>query len=191
VTPETYCDVFERLERERVRYVVIGGVAVALRGHVRPVADLDFAVERTPDAMSRALGALNAVGFVPSILLPLSALTMLRLFDHSQREVNLFVRPHVPFAELWADAERVGVGRGVARVASLEHLLRAKRIDGRPRDLLDISGLLAVKATSRAHRGDATAAAGGRDESEDELSKREDLSKREELSKRAAGPTPR
>lgn len=144
ITPEEYSDVFERLERGRVRYVVIGGVAVVLRGHVRPVADLDFAVEPTDGEMARAVGALVALGFAPSIPLPLSALSVLRLFDRSQREVNVFVRSRVPFAELWAASECLRVGRGVARVSSLEHLLRAKRIEGRPRDLLDISGLLSL-----------------------------------------------
>jgi len=164
MTPETYSDVFDRLERERVRYVVIGGVAVVMRGHVRPVADLDLAVSRHPDEMSRAVGALNALSFVPSIPLPLSVLTVLRLFDSSQREVNVIFRPHVPFDELWAGSEHIGLGRGVVRVASLEHLLRAKRIEGRPRDLSDIEGLLGLGAGSRSPDRAASGAAGERDE---------------------------
>lgn len=145
ITPETYSDVFEQLERGQVRYVVIGGIAVVLHGHTRPVADLDFAVDPAPDEMNRAMNALVGLGFVPSIPLPLSVLTMLRMFDHSRREVNVFVRPHVPFAELWTDSERIMLCSAPVRVASLEHVLRAKRIEARPRDLLDINGLLTLK----------------------------------------------
>jgi hypothetical protein len=145
-TPEIYCDVFDRLEREGVRYVVIGGVAVVLRGHVRPVADLDIVIDPAPDEAGHALRALARVGFVPSVPLPPSLLSVLRLFDASQREVNVFVRDHIPFGDLWAGSERVRVGASVARVESLEHLLRAKRITGRPHDLLDIAGLLALGA---------------------------------------------
>lgn len=166
VTPETFCDVFERLERGQVRYVVIGGVATVLRGHVRPVADLDFAVERTAAEMGRATDELIALGFVPTIPLPLSDLTVLRMFDRARREVNVFFRLYVPFAELWASSQRVRVGGGVARVASLEHLLRAKRIDVRPQDLLDISGLESLRADG-GRGGDSAAAAGERDESAD------------------------
>jgi hypothetical protein len=36
-------------------------------------------------------------------------------------------------------------GTSVARVASVAHLLVAKRITGRPHDLLDIEGLLALE----------------------------------------------
>ena len=142
LTPEAYSDVFERLEREGVRYVVVGGVAVVMRGHVRPIPDLDMVVNSEPGEMNRAVGVLCGLGFVPSIPLPPSLLTVLRMFDPSQREVNIIFRPHVPFAELWEDCEPMPLGRGVVRVASLEHLLRAKRIHGRPHDLSDIEALL-------------------------------------------------
>jgi hypothetical protein len=148
LTPQSFSDVFDWFEREHVRYVVIGGAAVVLHGYVRPIADLDFAVDPTPDEMSRAMSALYALGFVPSIPLPLSALTVMRMFDSSQREINVFVRSHAPFAELWASSEKICSGQSVVRVASLEHLLRAKRIDGRPRDLLDIEGLLTLETGS-------------------------------------------
>src|SRR5215212_1011774 len=133
-TPETYSDVFERLERDGVRYAVIGGVAVVLHGHARPVADLDIAISPAPEEGDRALRALAQAGFVPSLPLPLSMLSVLRMFDPAGREVDLFIRFPIPFDDLWAGSECRGVGGGVARVVSLEHLLRAKRINGRPHD---------------------------------------------------------
>jgi hypothetical protein len=143
-TPETYSDVFGRLERDGVRYAVISGVAVVLHGHVRPVADLDVVIDPAPGEAERALRALAGCGFVPSIPLPLSMLTVLRMFDRSQREVDVFVRYHIPFDLLWANSRHMRVGDGVARVVSLDHLLQAKRINGRPHDLSDIAGLLAL-----------------------------------------------
>jgi hypothetical protein len=143
-TPELFCDVFDRLERDGVRYVVTSGVAVALRGHARPIVDLDIVIDPAPEEADSALRALARCGFVPSLPLPLSMLSVLRMFDASRREVDLFVRYHVPFADLWAGSERVRVGESVARVVSLDHLLRIKRINGRPHDLLDIAGLLAL-----------------------------------------------
>jgi hypothetical protein len=41
-SPETYRDVFDRLERDGVRYIVLSGVTVVLHGHARMVADLDM-----------------------------------------------------------------------------------------------------------------------------------------------------
>ena len=144
-TPEIYGDVFDRLERDEVRYIVIGGVAVVLHGHVRPIADLDIVVDPAPREAERALSTLARCGFVPSLPLPLAMVSVLRMFDRSGREVDLNVRYHIPFDDLWAGAQRVPVGAGVApRVASLDHLLRAKRITARPHDLEDIDALLRV-----------------------------------------------
>ena len=163
VTPELYCDVFDGLERHEVRYVVIGGAAVVMHGYVRPIVDLDIVIDPAPAEANRALRALAQGGFVPSVPLPLSMLSVLRMFDHSQREVDVFVRYHIPFNDLWTDSERVLVGKGssVARVESLEHLLRAKRIDGRPRDLQDVDGLLALKGRAPDAVGDEPTDGGG------------------------------
>jgi hypothetical protein len=145
-TPETYGDVFDRLERDAIRYAVISGVAVVLYGHVRPIADLDVVIDPAPDQAARALRALAACGFVQSIPLPLSMVTVMRMFDPAQREVDVFVRYHIPFDQLWANSRHVRVGDGVARIVSLAHLLQAKRINGRPHDLSDIAALLALDA---------------------------------------------
>ena len=145
-TPETYGDVFNRLERDAIRYAVISGIAVVLHGHVRPVADLDVVIDPVPDQAVSALRALAACGFVQSIPLPLSMVTVMRMFDRAQREVDVFVRYHIPFDQLWANSRHVRVGDGVVRIVSLAHLLRAKQINGRPHDLSDIAALLALDA---------------------------------------------
>ena len=142
--PAIYGDVFDRLEHDDVRYVVISGVAVVLHGHRRPIADLDIVIDPTPDEARRALQALAHTGFVPSIPLPLRLLSVVRMFDCSQREVDVFVRYCIPFHDLWASSARMRVGDGIVRVASLTHVLEAKRINGRPHDLLDIAGLLSL-----------------------------------------------
>jgi len=144
-TPAVYADVFEVLERTATRYVVVSGVAVVLHGHVRPVYDLDIVVGSTPDEQSRALQAMLLAGFVPSIPLPLSLVTVVRMFDQHEREIDVFAKYHISFDALWANSVQVGVGQSVARVASLEHLLLAKRTTGRPHDLEDVAGLLALQ----------------------------------------------
>lgn len=144
VTPATYCDVFDLLERYNVPYVVVSGMAVALHGHVRPVFDLDLVIAATPDEQNRALQALMLAGFVPTIPIPLHLATVLRMFDQSEREVDVFVKYHIPFDKLRADSVQMRIGESVARVISLDHLLRAKRITGRPHDLMDVEGLLAL-----------------------------------------------
>jgi hypothetical protein len=144
----TFTDVFEALERNRVRYVVVSGVAVVLHGHVRPVFDLDIVVPASPEEQNRAMQTLMQAGFFPSIPVRLNLVTVMRMFDESSREVDVFARYHISFDELWASSQGIGVRDHVARVASLEHLVRAKRITGRPHDLEDVEALLALKRTT-------------------------------------------
>lgn len=144
VTPATFSDVYDLLERSKVRYVITSGVAAVLHGYVRPLADLDIVVSAQPGEPERAQHALMMGGFVPSIPVPLAMLRVLRMFDASQREVDVFVRYQVPFDELWADSETMTVGAGHARVLSLEHLLRVKRMIGRPHDLEDVAALTSL-----------------------------------------------
>lgn len=143
-TPVIYSDVFDRLEQDKVRYVVVSGVAVVLHGYARPIADLDIVIDRSPDEAQRAMLTLTANGFVPSIPLPLNALTVLRMFDGMNREVDVFVRYHIPFEELMSASEMVWVSNSKVRVASLEHVIQAKRITRRPHDLQDIEKLMRV-----------------------------------------------
>lgn len=147
-TPVDYGDVFEALKRDGVPYVVVSGVAVVLHGHLRPVFDLDIVIASTPDEQNRALQTLMQAGFVPSLPVALNLLTVLRLFDESEREIDLFVKYHIPLSELWASSVEIPVGDQVARVVSLGDLLRTKRITGRPHDLMDVNALLALKAES-------------------------------------------
>jgi hypothetical protein len=146
-TPETYNDVFERLEHAGVRYVVIGGVAVVLHGHVRPVADLDIVISPVPEEHGRVLDALTEAGFVSGQPESLTTESELRMLDPAGRAVDIFAQYHVPFEDVWAGSERRSLGGSVVQVVSLEQLLRAKWATGRPHDVQDITALLEIKAT--------------------------------------------
>jgi ribosomal protein S18 acetylase RimI-like enzyme len=71
--------------------------------------------------------------------------SVLRLFDRLSREVDVFVRYYIPFAELWSNSETVRVGDQMARIAALEHVLQVKRTQSRPHDLADIEALTRMK----------------------------------------------
>jgi hypothetical protein len=142
-----YGDVFEGLEAEGVRYVVVGGMAVVLHGHERHVKDLDIVVDPAPVAARRVAAALMSLGFVPTLPLPLEMLTVLTMIDGAGRVVDVFARYHVPFGELWSASERVRAGEGLVRICSIEHLIRVKHLVTRPDDPKDIEALLAIERT--------------------------------------------
>lgn len=133
--PEAFCDVIEFLNRENVRYVVVGSVALVLHGADQDIADLDIVVDPSPHEAQRCLHALALAGFIPSISLPLPlhVLTVVRFFDQSTREVDVFVRNRDLFVELWSNSKLVPVGNQTTRIAGLEQLVQMKRIYNEPR----------------------------------------------------------
>jgi Nucleotidyl transferase AbiEii toxin, Type IV TA system len=50
------------LARHRVDYVLIGGVAMQVHGHVRTTRDIDLIADRTPENMARLAPALAELG---------------------------------------------------------------------------------------------------------------------------------
>lgn len=144
-TPEVFCDVLEVLNRENVRYVVVGSVAVVLHGDSRAVSDLDIVIDPSPHEAQRCMHALALAGFVPTISVPLPVhlLTVVRLFDQLAREIDVFVRNENLFKELWSNSRSVWVGNQTARIAALEQILQMKRIYNEPlmreKEQLDLS----------------------------------------------------
>lgn len=64
------------LNKHRVRYLVVGGLAVAFHGHPRYTKDIDIWIEATPTNAKRLIQALTEFGFgsldlqVPDFIAP-------------------------------------------------------------------------------------------------------------------------
>ncbi|MBI2061810.1 MAG: nucleotidyltransferase [Nitrospirae bacterium] len=150
--------IFGALERARVRYLVVGGVAVVLHGHPRFTADLDLFIDLEPGNVRPALHALAGLGFRPR--LPVSADEFadpgkrrqwiaeksLRVFslwspDMPVTEVDLFVEEPFPFDAAYSRGVPVKIGKVALKVMGLEDLITLKREAGRPQDLADLDAL--------------------------------------------------
>lgn len=153
-----FIDVLEALSEAGVRYVIVGGVAVALHGHLRSTVDLDLVIDLVPDNVLRTIEALTALGLRPRI--PVAAqdfadesirsgwvternLIVFSMWhpDNPAIEVDLFAAPPIAPAALLADAQRVSLGGLQVPVASRAHLIEMKRLAGRAQDLADIEAL--------------------------------------------------
>jgi hypothetical protein len=155
--------VLEALNGAGVRYVVVGGVAVVLHGHLRTTADLDLVVQLGSDNALRAVRVLEGLGYRPRA--PVAAeqfadpaaretwmrekgLTVFGLWSDRfpGLEVDLFVAEPFDFDAVHARAVKVPLDRTTATVVSLDDLLALKQAAGRPIDLADIEALRALAA---------------------------------------------
>lgn len=150
------------LNHARVRYVVVGGVAVVLHGYPRLTADLDLVVDLAPEQAAAAIDALVDLGYRPR--LPVDPtdfadpdarrawveernLRVFSLHDPGDpvTDVDLFAEHPIPFGELWADSVVLTVEGTDIRVASIDHLVRLKEEAGRPQDAMDIEALRRIR----------------------------------------------
>jgi len=151
---------FRALNDAGARYVVVGGVAVVLHGHVRLTTDLDLIIDFEPGEARKVLEVLVGLGLRPRA--PVNALDLadptvrerwihekgMRVFTMvdvtGRREVDILTESPIPFGELWSRSVQLDLAATTVRVASIPDLILLKRRVGRAIDLSDIESLEAI-----------------------------------------------
>ena len=140
----------------RVRFVLIGGYAAALRGSPMMTGDVDVCYARDPENLERLATALIALDArlrgAPAdapFLLDAAALAAGDHFTFSTSvgPIDCIGTPAGTegFAELDAAASEMDLDGLVVRVASLDDLIRMKRATGRPQDRIAVEWLSALR----------------------------------------------
>jgi hypothetical protein len=60
-------EIFKALADDRVEYVVVGGFAVIMHGHLRATRDLDLVIGLHPDNCAKGMEALSRIGLRPRL----------------------------------------------------------------------------------------------------------------------------
>ena len=164
--PTDFHGLFAALEARKLRYVVVGGLALVLHGVDRLTADIDLAVDLAPEAAGDLIATLLAAGYRP--VAPVDArlfadpatraawrqergMQVFSLWDTTgaRPTIDLFTESVIPFEELWRDTVTIKISGILAiRVASIPHLIQLKEIAGRPQDLEDIERLRGIVSRS-------------------------------------------
>ena len=133
-------DVFSSLEKHKVKYVVIGGIAAVLHGVPRATFDLDLLIEATEENAHKLLEAFKEAG--------LGTATLISTRDLLNHEITIFrdrVRidvqtstPGIEFHEAWKRRETMNFKGRKFYVLSKPDLIATKRAAGRKVDLEDV-----------------------------------------------------
>jgi hypothetical protein len=143
--------IFAVLDTHGVEYVVIGGLAVQVHGHVRMTNDVDLIPAPTPRNLERLATALIALDArvlnpgsqtlkIDAQMLPRAMLWQLST-PHGDIDVLHDAPGAAPFSELRERALVIAVGDRQIPIAGRDDLIRMKRARGRPVDLADIAAL--------------------------------------------------
>jgi hypothetical protein len=143
--------IFAALDAHGVDYVVVGGVAVQVHGHVRMTNDLDLVPGPSRENMQRlaaALAALDARILNPgSEHLPIDADTLPRAtpwqLSTPAGDIDVLhdAPGMAPFEQLRSRALTIALGEHEIPIAGRDDLISMKRAAARPVDLEDIAAL--------------------------------------------------
>ncbi len=151
------------LNDANVKYLIVGGVAVVLHGHLRTTADLDLVIGLEEENAAAAMRALGSLGYQPRAPVPIQAfadseqrrswvedkgLTVFSLWSNQipTLEVDVFVESPFEFEEALKRSQEVELDTLHARVVGVDDLIDMKRAVGRAVDDSDVAALEAVRA---------------------------------------------
>jgi hypothetical protein len=151
-------------------YVVVGGLAVVLHGHLRATRDLDLVIGLEPENCRKTLDALASIGLRPRLPVVMQDfadpakredwnrnrnMMVFQLWDpnNPERSVDVFVREPLDFPTMLVDAVVKDLDGVPIRIASIPHLIVMKQVAGRRHDLDDIEALRQIAASDSSPGG--------------------------------------
>jgi predicted nucleotidyltransferase len=156
-----YEEIFRAFQKQKVKYVLVGGVAVNLLGAMRNTADLDILVEMSDDNLKKIVQILKKQGY--KVKQPVDPMKIadtetrkdwiekkhMKAFnfykDDELKEVDIIIESAVSFEEAEKSVVRIKVDDLTLPVISVDKLIEMKQKTGRPIDKLDIEELTKIK----------------------------------------------
>ena len=156
--------IVKALNDAKVKYLIVGGVAVVAHGYERFTKDLDLVIGLERKNIIRGLRTLMTIGY--QMRIPVTPeqfadpalreqwrreknMVVLQLWSdvHRRTPVDVFVYEPFDFAKELVRALRVPVfGKESAAIVSYDTLLDLKKSAGRSQDLLDVENLRKLNA---------------------------------------------
>ena len=144
VLNQDFREFIQLLNKNKVRYLVIGGYAVAFHGHPRYTKDIDFWIEPYEANTKKLIKALKEFGF-GSLDLRAEDFqepnTIVQL-GYPPNRIDLITTPKdIDFKICWENRIKIEVKGTTINFIDLENLKKNKKAIGRFQDLADLENL--------------------------------------------------
>ena len=134
----------QSLNDNHVRYLIVGGYAVAFHGHPRYTKDIDVWIEMTQENSGNVIKALEQFGFgslglkEDDFLLPDQIIQL----GYPPSRIDLITTlSGVDFASCYASHVQINIDGIQVNFIDLENLRKNKQASGRHQDLADLESL--------------------------------------------------
>jgi predicted nucleotidyltransferase len=160
-----YEEILREFQKQKVKYVIVGGIAFNLLGGERSTHDMDILVEMTDDNLAKVVSILKAKGYrVKQPVDPMGIADKLTRADwiynknmkafnfykeDEMKEVDIIIDSPVHYPEARKDALRIKSGPLIMPVISINKLIKMKQDTGRPADRFDVEVLKKIRKLKR------------------------------------------
>ena len=153
-----YLDIFKALEDHKVRYLLVGGLAMNLHGVPRMTMDIDLVIALDTKNLEKFIDAAANLQLLPVLPVAISDLLDSGKRDHWARDrnmvafalrppqtngptVDILIDPPIDIGIAFDRAEYRDLGSTMAVLASIEDMILLKQETGRAQDKADIEHL--------------------------------------------------
>lgn len=149
---------FKTLNKLKIDYLVVGGLAVNFHGIPRMTYDIDLMILLEPQNIRKLVAKLSQWGYKPQAPVDpqdLADESIRKSWIQEKRlvafnlycetlpigEIDLVIKSPIPYEKLKARAARIEIEGEKVPVVSLEDLIKLKKKTGRTQDLADVDHL--------------------------------------------------
>ena len=160
-----YEEILREFQRQKVRYVLVGGIAVNLLGSLRSTADMDVLVEMSNENLRKVVSILKIKGYrVKQPVDPMGIADEKTRHDwiHNKhmkafnfykedelKEVDIIIESPLSYEEAKKGALKIKIVDIILPVISIDNLIKMKKHTGRSVDRFDVEELKKIKKIKR------------------------------------------
>ena len=156
-----YEKIFKEFKKKKVKYVIVGGIALNLLGSMRNTADLDILAEMTDENLGKIVKILKKFGYTVKIPVDPMGITdektrrdwitkkHMRALNFyrpdSFEQVDIIIASPVSYETACIKAVDIRFDKLLLPVISIDHLIKMKKAADRGIDRMDIRELQYLK----------------------------------------------
>jgi len=156
-----YEEILSEFQKQKVKYIIVGGIAINLHGFLRATADMDILVDMTDENLKKIVSILKKKGYhVKQPVDPMDIADQQIRFDwihgknmkafnfykeNEYKEVDIIIESPVSYQEAKKNALQLKIGKLKISVVSIDDLIKMKSRAGRDVDKKDIEQLRKIK----------------------------------------------
>lgn len=154
--------IIQELENRKIRYLIIGGVAVNLHGYSRITKDLDLMISFEKENVDQFINLVKDLGYTPKVPVDIKELADPNKREEWKKEKNMqvfsvrnpndefeyidvMIQDHLDFEKAYKNRKIFTDDKISVSVISIDDLISLKQLAGRGRDLLDMKLLRKLK----------------------------------------------